>query len=242
MLSGFAEKNARLTAFVDKNRAVRSGPSLLAELEKERSRIARELHAGAGQPLAGIKLHLEILNECTAQLPDSIWQNPVQGESAREAIGRLQTLAEQALGQVRALSHRLHPPEWQQKTLVEALESLLESSGLGGRLVLRGDFQPLPEEPSHAVKVQMYRCAQECLSNVIRHSGATEAIVELSAEDRRLLLTVTDNGHGFDITAKSSGIGLKAIEENAASMGGTASIASAPNGTKIRVSLPFSED
>lgn len=242
MLAGFADKNARLSDFVAKRCPVRSGPALLTELERERSRIARELHAGAGQPLAGIKLHLEILNECTAELPDSAWGDSVRGESAREAIGRLQTLAEQALGQVRALSHRLHPPDWQQKTIEEAMESLVESSGLGGRLLLKRDFRPLPEEPSHAVKVQLYRCAQECISNIVRHSGATEATVALAAEDGRLLLTVTDNGHGFDTKAISSGIGLRAIAENAASMSGTASISSSPNGTKILVSLPCSAD
>ena len=242
MLAGFAEKNARLSDVVARLCPVRSGPALLTELERERSRIARELHAGAGQPLAGIKLHLEILEECTAGLPDAAWGNPGRGESARIAIGRLQTLAEQALGQVRALSHRLHPPDWQQKTIGEALESLVESSGLSGRLLLKQDFQPPAEEPSHTVKVQLYRCAQECISNVIRHSGATEATVALAAEGGRLLLTVTDNGHGFDTAARNSGIGLRAIDENASSMGGTASITSSSNGTKIRVSLPCSAD
>ena len=247
MLAGFAEKNARLSDVVARRCTVRSGPALLTELERERSRIARELHAGAGQPLAGIKLHLEILNECMAGLTDSAWGESAQGESARGesarvAIGRLQTLAEQALGQVRALSHRLHPPDWQQKTIEEAMESLVESSGLSGALLLKRDFRPLPEEPSHAVKVQLYRCAQECISNIIRHSGATEATVALTAEEGNLLLTVTDNGHGFDASARSSGIGLRAIGENAASMGGTASITSGPNGTKISVSLPSSAD
>jgi signal transduction histidine kinase len=67
---------------------------------------------------------------------------------------------------------------------------------------------------------RLYRYAQECISNIIRHSGATEATAALAAEDGRLLLTVTDNGHGFDADA-SSGIGLRVIGENAASMGGT---------------------
>ena len=63
--------------------------------------------------------------------------------------------------------------------------------------------------------------------------------VELSADG---FLTVTDNGRGFDTAGKNSGIGLRAIGENAASMGGNASITSGPNGTKIRVSLPCAAD
>ena len=159
-------------------------------------------------------------------------------DSIRKTIGRLQTLAEQALGQVRAVSHRLNPPDWQEMTTQAAMESLIESSGLGGSLKLTKDFQPLPEEPSHAVKIQMYRCAQECISNIIRHSGATKASISLLAEDGRLLLTVSDNGHGFGSRRRgNSGIGLRAIAENAAFSGWNfQNCRSGPDGTRIVVS------
>jgi signal transduction histidine kinase len=232
MLARFAEKNARLSDIVAKRSPSRQVPSLLAELERERSRIARELHAGAGQPLAGIKLHLEILEDGTEGIPDS----------ARATIKRLQTLAEQALGQVRALSHRLHPPDWQEMSVEAAMEALVESSGLNSKVRLSENFQPLPEEPSHGVKVQLYRCAQECISNIIRHSGATEASISLAAQDSRVVLTVTDNGRGFDSNARTSGIGLRAIAENAASLGGNSVIKSGGEGTKIIVTLPFAAD
>ncbi|HVW11614.1 MAG TPA: histidine kinase, partial [Bryobacteraceae bacterium] len=213
MLAGICEKNARLTEVVSQKwPARRSAAPLLAELERERSRIARELHAGAGQPLAGIKIHLEILEEFAAAIPDAATM-----DSARMTIDRLQTLAEQALGQVRAVSHRLHPPEWQEMTLDRALESLADSSGLAG-LRLTKSLPALAEEPSHAAKVQIYRCAQECISNIVRHSGATEASISLRAEEGNVVLTVTDNGRGFDTGAASGGIGLKAISENAQSL------------------------
>ena len=113
------EKDARLRALVAKRWRPKSGSTLFTELEKERSRIARELHAGAGQPLAGIKLHLEILEQSASGLTNgtSKTSDPPdsgQADSIRTTIGRLQTLAEQALGQVRAVSHRLHPPDWQE--------------------------------------------------------------------------------------------------------------------------------
>lgn len=242
ILAGFSEKNARLGDLVSRRWPARPGPAILTELERERSRIARELHAGAGQPLAGIKLHLEILEESTSGLSDSAGADSAHMDSIRVTIGRLQTLAEQALGQVRAVSHRLHPPEWQEMTMEQAMNSLIESSGLDGSLRLTRDFRPLSEEPSHGVKVQLYRCAQECISNIIRHSGATEATISLAAEDGRLVLSVTDNGRGFDTAARKSGIGLRAIGENAASMGGTSRIYSSPNGTRIVVSLPYAAD
>src|SRR5271166_408783 len=71
--------------------------TIICELERERSRIARELHAGAGQPLAAIKLNLEMLLECSAAFP----------QQAREALERLAKLSEQAIEQVKCLSHSL---------------------------------------------------------------------------------------------------------------------------------------
>lgn len=237
MLAGVCEKNSRLSNLVSRKWPPRkSSVPLLAELERERSRIARELHAGAGQPLAGIKIHLEILEECASAIPDS-----TKMDSARMTIGRLQTLAEQALGQVRAVSHRLHPPEWQEMALDQALESLVDSSGLAG-LRLTKSLPPLADEPTHAAKVQIYRCAQECISNIVRHSGATEASISLRDEEGNAVLTVTDNGRGFDTGAKNSGIGLKAIFENAESLGGTARITSSGAGTRIVVKIPHSAD
>ncbi|HEY4084415.1 MAG TPA: sensor histidine kinase [Bryobacteraceae bacterium] len=237
MLAGICDKNARLGDAVSQKWPPRkSQVPLLAELERERSRIARELHAGAGQPLAGIKIHLEILEECASAIDDF-----PKVDSMRTTIGRLQTLAEQALGQVRAVSHRLHPPAWQEMTLNKALESLVDSSGLAG-LKLTKSLLPLDEEPAHAVKVQIYRCAQECVSNIVRHSGSTEASIALRAEDGNVVLTVTDNGHGFDTGADSSGIGLKAIAENAQSVSGTARITSSAAGTKIVVKIPRAAD
>jgi len=237
MLAGICVKNARLGDAVSRKWPARKSTApLLKELERERSRIARELHAGAGQPLAGIKIHLEILEECTSAIDD-----PAKTDSMRVTIDRLHTLAEQALGQVRAVSHRLHPPAWQEMTLNKALESLVDSSGLAG-LNLTKSLPALDEEPSHAVKVQIYRCAQECISNIVRHSGATEASMSLKADAANVVLTVTDNGHGFDTGAHSGGIGLKAISENAQSLGGTARVTSSGAGTRIVVKIPRAAD
>ena len=112
-----------------------------------------------------------MLNNCATVLP----------EAGREALARLQILAEQALEQVRAVSHSLHPPDWQGLSTGDALRYLVESSGLIGRLEVDTDIRPLPAEPSHAVKIAIYRCAQECISNVARQSGATRFSLSLMA-------------------------------------------------------------
>jgi signal transduction histidine kinase len=245
ILSMIGRKNSRLYDLLKRDSLPRrsgsgnSGRTIVRELERERSRIARELHAGAGQPLAGIKLNLEMLDDCAAVLP----------QTGRDALARMQTLTEQALEQVRAVSHSLHPPDWQGLTIEEALRDLIQSSGLAGRIEVKIDIQPLPAEPSHTVKIAIYRCAQECISTVARHSGATQFALSLvavagSSNSPMVELRLEDNGRGFPVEPASSpkGIGLMAIREHAQALGGICHISSDPNGVRIRVQLPLTAE
>jgi signal transduction histidine kinase len=249
MLSRIGQKNVLLHKFLTRDTSLwpaggaakprdrEWGPSIVQELERERSRISRELHAGAGQPLAGIKINLEILDSCASDLPPS----------GRAALGRMQSLTEQALQQVRAVSHNLHPPDWQGLSTENALRQLVRDSGLAGRLAIDLDIQPLPEEPAQAVKIAIYRCAQECLSNVSRHSDATELQVSLHPDGGMIELRLRDNGRGIPQDQPAgSGIGLMAIREHAAALDGTCSISSGPApgamGVMIIVRLPLDPD
>jgi signal transduction histidine kinase len=236
MLSMIGQKNSQLYGIVTRDVAPRTGRStgsvILRELERERSRIARELHAGAGQPLAGIKMNLDMLDDCYAALPP-------QG---REALARLQTLAQQALEQVRAVSHSLHPPEWQNLTTADALNNLIALSGLASRLDVRLNIEPLSAEPSHATKIAIYRCAQECISNIVRHSGATSLTISLAARGSTIELRIEDNGSGFDRAIPGKGIGLQALDEHASAMGGVCEVFSGPAGTAVIIRLPLTED
>lgn len=244
ILAMIGQKNSRLYELLKRDPLLRSagirgsGRTILEELERERSRIARELHAGAGQPLAGIKLNLEMLDNCAGELPPA----------GRDALVRLQTLAEQALQQVRAVSHNLHPPDWQALAIEDALRELIRSSGLSDQIEVELNIEPLGAEPSHAVKIALYRCAQECLSNVARHSGATRFSVSLAPlgdnANPFIEMRLQDNGHGFpaEVATSAKGIGLKAMREHTAALGGNCDISSGPEGVKIRVQLPLLAD
>jgi len=240
MLSMIGQKNSRLHALLMRDTkspiaiSRNSRRTIVHELERERSRIARELHAGAGQPLAGIKLNLEMLSDCAAALP----------QTGRDALARLQILASQALEQIRAVSHSLHPPDWQGLTTGEALHYLIQSSGLTSRLEVEIDIRPLPLEPSHTTKIAIYRCAQECLSNVLRHSSATRFALSLIPVGPMVELHLEDNGGGFPENSSPSGkgIGLLAIREHTSALGGICDISSGANGVRIRVQLPLLAD
>lgn len=239
MLSMIGQKNIRLHDRLAKAPAQyraghrSSGRTIIRELERERSRIARELHAGAGQPLAGIKLNLELLRDNAGALP----------QAGLDALTRLQALAEQALEQIRSVSHKLHPPEWQGLSTGDAIRGLLRSSGLDLHLSLDVDIRELPVEPSQAVKIALYRCTQECISNVLRHSGATRFALSLRECGPMLELRLEDNGRGFPKDSPGGkGIGLLAIREHSEALGGACEISSGADGVRIRVKLPLATD
>src|ERR1017187_69234 len=100
-----------------------------------------------------------MLDDCSAAMP----------EAAKEALSRLHRLSESALQQVRAVSHRLQPPNGKSFSTEQAVRRLLADSAVEGRLETVLDVHPLPVEPALPSKIALYRCAQECISNVLRH-------------------------------------------------------------------------
>jgi two-component system NarL family sensor kinase len=214
------------------------GRNTIRQLELERQRIARELHTGVGQALAAIKIQTEIVN---TNLPDP--PPPV-----RQAVDRIATLADDALGQVRSVSKRLHPPQWQQLPLDVALRQLWETSGMEAKLegVLR--LQRPPIEPVVEVKSLFYRAAQEAMSNILRHSGAKRIQLILQMVRDRLVLQVKDNGKGFDARQVMSrphgvagGIGLPALREQARAIGAKLVVKSGGLGTTLELSVGLSQ-
>jgi two-component system NarL family sensor kinase len=213
-----------------------TGGGAIRQIELERQRLGREMHTGLGQLLAAIRLQLEVI---TSQLPHP-------PELVAKALERIGTLAADALEQVRSISHRLHPPEWQRLTLEAAILQLWEYSGIPERLEASQRIEALPREPEQEIKVLIYRGAQEALANLTRHAHAARVGMALEARGDRIVLTMEDNGIGFDVAkllaapaSVASGIGLRSIREQAAVLGGRLEITSGPGGTKLVLSAPF---
>src|SRR5206468_12723690 len=101
----------------------------------------------------------------------------------------------------------------------------------------------LPEEPSHIARISLYRCAQESISNVIRHSGATRLEVYFRSKGPGAELIIADNGKGISqAAARGTGLGLTAIREHAAAGGGTCNIKTGNNGTSITILIPVTSE
>ena len=217
-------------------RGNRSGYRAARQIELERQRLGRELHTSAGQMLVAIGLQLEVI---ATQMPD----RPEAIQRALDAIGRL---AGGALEQVRGVSRRLHPPEWQRLTLEAALSELWEVTGIPQRFQARLGIQTLPQEPAQEIKALFYRAAQEGLANIARHSAASRVEMTLEARSGTVSLTIGDDGRGFDAAGMAAapasierGIGLRSIREEAAGLGGRLEIKSGPDGTRLTVLGPF---
>lgn len=213
-----------------------TGGGAIRQIELERQRLGREMHTGLGQLLAAIRLQLEVIASQLPHPPDLVGK----------ALERIGTLTADALEQVRSISHRLHPPEWQRLTLEAAVMQLWEYSGIPERLEASLRIEPLPREPEQEVKVLIYRGAQEALANLTRHAHATKVDLALEARGDRISLRMADNGIGFDVAkllaspaSVASGIGLRSIREQAAALGGRFEITSGPQGTTLELSAPF---
>jgi len=223
-----AELTAAFNEMIDRLETERreSARAALAAQERERSRIARELHDEVGQTLTAVMLQLER----TSQGRDA----PVRGdlEEAREGLRA-------SLEEVREIARRLRPEALDDLGLASALAALTNDvarrTGLRVERRLAAELRRL--EPDEELVI--YRVAQEALTNIARHSEAGRAWVRLGPEaDGRLTLIVHDNGRGFDPVAHAHGTGLRGMRERAVLIGASLDIDSRPaQGTTVRLRL-----
>ena len=209
-------------------------------LELERTRLARELHAGVGQNLAGIRIHLELIAKETPELTEAL----------RKRLETIQSLTEQAASEVRSVSQRLHPPDWQRLNLALAIEWLWATSGIQELFHAKLELHPIDSDLPDAVRFAIYRATQEGLTNVIRHSGATELKLQVGQRDDQVYLILEDNGTGFDaretlhgtVNPAMSGIGLRAMRDEVMGLGGRFELHSVPGNTRMEIAVPITEN
>lgn len=206
--------------------------SLVEAQEEERRRLARELHDGAGQTLTSLLVRLKMI-ENKAILPQ-----------VKSDLQLMQTLVSDTIEQIRTLAHQLRPAALEEFGLPVALEALVEDMVNQESLHSSCDCRVMRDEIPNEIEAVLYRIAQEGLTNVVRHSQASHLnlIVEKNGQD--FLLTIEDDGIGFDPTALGTKngkrhLGLISMKERAEMLGGGFDVYTAPGkGTLIRVSIP----
>ena len=208
---------------------------LLEAQERERKRVARELHDGLGQTLSAMKFRIEnTIGELDAE---------EQAESA-DALKNLVSMAQRAVEEVRRISKNLWPSILDDLGLLPTISWFCREFGeMHPHVRIEREMAVQEDSVPDALKITIYRILQEAMNNVARHSGASELSLSLKEEDGRLRLTIRDNGVGFDTdqTAPQEGLdrglGLASMKERTELSSGRFAVESRPGvGTTILAS------
>jgi Amt family ammonium transporter len=200
--------------------------------ERERETIARDLHDGAGQSLAALKINLGLLNTNTGD----------EQMDARRDISI--SLVDNTMEEIRNVLHNLKPVELVNDGLATSIQSLCQKtekvSGIKFECIIE---EPLPHwDPTEELNI--YRIVQENLTNMVKHSKAKNAIVEfVKSKDDTYRLAISDDGTGFEPTHARGGLGLTAMKERADMLNAIINVTSQPGiGTKMTLEVPYEQD
>jgi two-component system NarL family sensor kinase len=206
------------------------GTRLLEACEQERRRIARELHDDLSQRLGLLCIDVDQL-AAGSGVPDT----------ALASVQRIRALAHELASDLHHIAVEFHPERKLERGLLQALKELC--AAVGQRSNLRVEFleQQVPRRLTPALTLCIYRLVQEALRNIVRHSRAREALVELARNGENLELRIADPGVGFTMAAlESTSIGLLSMHERVHQFGGRMIVHSAPGaGTRIGIRLPI---
>lgn len=212
---------------------------LLNIRDDERRRMARDLHESAAQSLAALKMTLSRVAEMV----------PPENEHGRQFVNASLELAEDAIREVRTLSHLMHPPMLDFVGLGPALRwyaaGFSERSRIAVKVEIEDDFGRLAQE----MEIAIFRIVQEALTNVHRHSASRSATIRLVRQGDGIHVQVQDQGQGMAVPSKSAGwraslgIGIAGIRERVKQLNGEFEIRSVPGeGTTVSVTLPFTNE
>jgi two-component system NarL family sensor kinase len=210
--------------------------SILEAQEAERRRVARELHDGVNQSIASVKFRIQTAEQQILR-SDPKWQ---------ETCNKTKEMLDSVLQQVRRLSRNLRPGELDDFGLVAAARSACQEFELRSGIQVQFLHDEFEERLPSALELSLYRIIQEALTNVERHSGATNVEIELNGDEDYVTLEISDNGHGFDMAKKreartdGGGLGLLHMRERASLAGGVFSMTSSPgNGVRMTIHVPI---
>lgn len=223
------KQEAKLQAAIHQQQQMASAAVLEAE-EKERQRIAKDLHDGVGQMMSAAKMNLSAFeNELT-------FANTEQ----QHAFERIIELVDESCKEVRTVSHQMMPNVLIKSGLAKAVAEFLDK--IDQRVIkVNLHTEGLNERIDENTEIVLYRVMQESVNNVIKHSGAARLDIALIKDEAGIRATIEDNGKGFDTDApgETAGIGLKNMRARIEYLQGTIDIDSSPgNGTLVAIHVP----
>jgi signal transduction histidine kinase len=203
--------------------------------EEERKRIARDLHDDTVQSLIAIGQRVELARETVSEDP----------EEAREQLRELRKMVTHTIENVRQFSRDLRPTVLEDLGMVAALQYLVSELARQDTVEITLNVEGSAESLPSDMEVAIYRIVQEALTNIRKHARASQAHVDARFLPERIIITVQDNGVGFEVPQETAdlvnvgSLGLMGLKERAQLFGGQMNVISITGqGTTVRVELP----
>jgi signal transduction histidine kinase len=209
---------------------------ILQGQESERRRIAANLHDSLGQSLLIIK--------------NQAWlaMQPVTDESVRRRLDEISAVTSQAIEEVRQITHDLRPYQLDKLGLTQSIRAIIKRVSETSSIRFENDVEDIDGLFSQESEIHVYRIVQECLNNVVKHSGATQATLAVKRQLAGVSISIQDNGRGFEAGLINStglhdtGFGLSGIGERARILGGKLTVDSRlGQGAHLLVIIPMSK-
>ncbi|MCH5719624.1 sensor histidine kinase [Niabella hibiscisoli] len=203
--------------------------TLLTGIEKERQRIAQELHDGSGVSLSTLKMKLHLLKDKASE------------QDSTGNINDLMKEVDRIYEDIRSISHNLMPKTLSKLGLYPALDELLDQFRIAApqtrfHYYRKTSVRRLNENAT----INIFRIIQELLTNIVKHANANEVSLQLIDHPDALVISVEDDGIGFDTREVKTGIGITSLESRVQMLAGSLYMDSSPqNGTFVSVSVPL---
>lgn len=217
----------------DSIRKSQLGIWLIQSQEAERRRIARDLHDGPAQNLAGMMIRLDLIQH--------LWDNDVK--RIYEEIDNIKQMASESLADIRRLMFDLKPSLMHEDNFSTTLSEFFRDYGTKYDLDIDFVVFGAAKKYELSIEIALLRMVQEAITNIRKHSGAKQVLVKMEDKGRSLVLVVKDEGRGFDLdraAGKSESYGIIGMKERVELLGGEVEIISAPGkGTQVMITVPL---
>jgi signal transduction histidine kinase len=209
---------------------------LLKVQDEERRKVARDLHDSTGQTLVALKISVSFLQASCVVDP-----------ATQAIVSDIAQLADQAIEEIRTMAYLLHPPLLDEVGFGCAAEWYIEGFAKRSGISVKADIANSPGRLPKKVEIALFRVLQESLTNVHRHSGASEASIRFQHEAAAAVLEIRDFGKGIteerlrllSTASAGTGVGLAGMRERLRELNGTLEIKSDLCGTSMRATVPL---